>query len=87
MEAQIEEQRAHLEVMKAKIKQAIADGKIMTYEELADAEGKLASTKAKLKELGTASEGAWEDVKSGVERAWASLKAAGEKAADKFKSS
>lgn len=87
MEAQIEEQCARLELLKARAKRAVADGKIMAYEELADAEGKLASTKARLKELGAASEGAWEEMKSGVEGAWASLKAAGEKAADKFKSS
>jgi hypothetical protein len=85
MEAQIEEQRARLELLKAKAKRAVADGKLMAYEELAEAERNFDLAKARLKELGAASEGAWEDMKSGVEGAWASLKAAGEKAADKFK--
>jgi hypothetical protein len=56
----------------------------MAYEELADAEGKLASTKAKLKELGAASEGAWEEMKSGVESAWSDVTEACKKAAGKF---
>ena len=85
MEAQLEEQQAHLNVLKAKVKRAVADGKIMAYEELADAEGKLASAKAKVKELGTASEGAWEEMKGGVDKAWGSLTDSCKKAAEKFK--
>jgi len=84
MEAQIEEQRAHLELLKAKAKRAVADGKIMAYEELADAETKLASAKAKLKELGAASESAFGELKSGVESAWTALTDSCKKAADKF---
>ena len=85
MEAQLEEQRARLELLKARAKRAIADGKIMAYEELADAESKFASANARLKELGAASEGAWEEMKSGVENAWSSLTDSCKKAADKFK--
>lgn len=85
MEGKLEEERARLDVLRAKAKQAVADGKIMAYEELVDAEAKLESAKTKLKELGTASEGAFEELKTGVEGAWASLKSAGEKAVEKFK--
>lgn len=86
MEAQLEEQRARLELLKARAKRAVADGKIMAYEELADAESKLTSAKAKLKDLGTASEGAWEEMKSGVDKAWSDLRDACKNASGKFKS-
>lgn len=85
MEAQFDEQRARLELLKAKAKHAVADGKIMAYEELADAEGKLAAAKASLKELGTASEDAWQELKGGVEKAWSALTDSCSKAAEKFK--
>ena len=48
MEAQIEEQRARLELLKAKAKRAVADVKIMAYEEIGDADAKLDALKAKL---------------------------------------
>ena len=64
MEAQLEEQRAHIELLKAKARQAVADGKIMAYEELADAESKFESAKTRLKELGAASEGAFDEMET-----------------------
>lgn len=86
MEAQLEEQRARLELLKARAKRAVADGKIMAYEEIADADRKLDALKARLKELGAASEGAFEEMKAGVESAWSSLSESCGKAAAKFKS-
>jgi hypothetical protein len=85
MEAQLEEQRARIEVLKAKAKQAVADGKIMAYEELADAESKFESAKTRLKELGAAGEGAFDEMKTGFENAWNNFTTACHKAADKFK--
>lgn len=85
MEAKLEEERAHLDLLKARAKRAVADGKIMAYEELADAEGKLEAVKSKLKELGAATEGAFEEMKTGVETAWDSLKQASTRAVEKFK--
>jgi len=85
IEAQLEEQSARLAVLKAKAKQAVADGKIMAYEELGVADEKIAALKSKLKELGSASEGAWETMKGGVEQAWNDLSESCKKAADKFK--
>ena len=86
IEAQLQAERASLDLLKAKARLLAADGKILAYEELADAEHKFESTKARLKELGTASEGAFEELKLGVEGAWTSLSQAAQKAADKFKS-
>ena len=85
MEAQLDEQRARLDLLKAKAKRAVADGKIMAYEELADAEQKLDALKAKLKKLGDAGGDAWQEMKSGVEKAWDDLSASCKKAAHKLK--
>lgn len=85
MEAQLEEQRARLKLLKAKAKRAVANGKIMAYEEIADADQKLDALKAKLKKLGNAGGDAWKEMKSGVEKAWDDLSASCKKAARKFK--
>lgn len=84
MAAQWEEQRARLELLKAKAKIAVADGKIMAYEELADADQKLAALKAKLKKLGDAGGDAWQEMKGGIELAWDDLSASCKNAAQKF---
>ena len=84
LEARIEEQRARLELLKAKAKRAAADVKIMAYEEIGDADAKLDALKAKLKELGHASGDAWQDMKGGIEKAWDDLTASCKKAAQRF---
>ena len=48
-------------------------------------EQKVDATKVKLKELGEASDDAWEQLKVGVEAAWGALSAAIRNAAAKFK--
>jgi hypothetical protein len=85
MEAKIAEQQARLDLLKARAKLAVADGKIMAYEELADAEQKLAAAKVKLTELAHASHGAFKEMKTGMENAWDALKSASHKAAQKYK--
>ena len=85
MAAQIEEQRAQLLLLKAKAKRAVADGKIMAYEELPQLEAKLEAAASKLKELSKASEGAVKEVRKGVEKAVTDLVKASKKAAGKFK--
>ncbi len=85
MEARLAEQQARLDLLKARAKLAVADGQIMAYEELADAEQKLASAKAKCKELAHASEAAFHEMKTGMEQAWDALKNAAQKAAQKYK--
>ena len=85
MEAKLAEQQARLDLLKARAKLAVADGKIMAYEEVADAEQKLASAKVKLKELAHASQGAYQEMKGGMEQAWDALKSASLKAAQKYK--
>jgi len=84
IEAQIEEQRARIELLKAKAKRAAADAKIMVYEEIGDADAKLAALKEKLRELGNASGDAWQEMKGGVEQAWADLAESCQRAARRF---
>jgi len=84
LEAQVEEQRARLELLRAKAKRAAADVKIMAYEEIGDADAKLGELKGKWKELGNASGDAWQDMKGGIEKAWGELTESCEKAARRF---
>ena len=84
LEALVEEQMARISLLKAKAKSTAADGKIMAYEEIADAEQKLAHMKSSLKELASASEGAWEELKGGVEKAWNDLSESCKKAYARF---
>jgi hypothetical protein len=85
MEARIAEQQARLDLLKARAKMTAADGKIMAYEELADAKQKLAAAKVKLKEMAHASEGAYRELKTDMEKAWDALITAGREAARKYK--
>ena len=84
LDAQIDALNARLELARANARKFAAEGKITASEELADAEKKLVVLKGKLAALGTASEGAWGEMKGGVEKAWADLCAAAKRASDKF---
>lgn len=84
IEAELEEMNAKLSVMRAKAKRLAADAKIMAYEELADTEKNVAALKARLGKLSKAGDGAWKDVKVGVESAWADLSKAAQRAVKRF---
>ena len=84
IEAEIEELQARLAILRAKAKQRVADGKIMTYEEIVETEQKLEAIKTKVKELSNAGESAWQELKTGVDQAWSDLKKAWQKAESKF---
>lgn len=85
MAAQIEEQEAKLAQLKARAKQAVADGKIALGGEIEAAEAKLTVARARLKELSEAGNDAWETFKDGCDEAWHSFSAACRRAVDKFK--
>ena len=84
LQAQLEEQMARLNLLKAKAKHAAADGRIMAYEELATAEEKLAQMKTNLKKVAGSSEEALKEMKTGLEKAFGELKQACQKAAARF---
>jgi hypothetical protein len=85
MAAQIEEQEAKLAQLKARAKQAVADGKIAAGQEIEAAEAKLAAARARLKELSEAGDDAWETFKDGCDEAWNSFSAACRRAVENFK--
>jgi hypothetical protein len=85
IEAELELAQAKLSEFKAQAKISAADARIKLDKQVEEIEQRVRATKAKLKELGEASEDAWEDLKEGVESAWGALSAAIRNAAAKFK--
>ncbi len=85
IEAELELAQAKLAEFKAQAKSSAADARIKHAKQVEELEQKVDATKAKLKELGEASDDAWEQLKVGVESAWGALSAAIRNAAAKFK--
>jgi hypothetical protein len=82
LEARFQEQKAKLDLLRARAKSAAAHSKILAYEELANADKNLTEAKAKLKALAGAGGSAMSELKSGVSRAFSDLKTASQRAAD-----
>jgi hypothetical protein len=85
IEAELELAQAKLDQFKAQTKISTADARIKYAKHVDEIEQRVGATKAKLKELGEASEEAWEQLKDGVESAWGALSTAIRNAAAKFK--
>jgi uncharacterized protein YhaN len=85
IEAELELAQAKLAEFRAQAKSSAADARIKNAKQVEELEQKINATKAKLKELGEASDDAWEQLKVGVESAWGALSAAIRNAAAKFK--
>lgn len=85
MNARLREWQGKIDVLKAKADQAEAEQKIRLYENIESLRMKQQHVHEKLDELHSASEGAWEEVKAGVELAWRDLQEAIGRAVEKFK--
>jgi hypothetical protein len=85
IEAELELAQAKLAEFKAQAKSSAADTRIKYSKQVDELEQKVDATKVKLKELGEASDDAWEQLKVGVEAAWGALSVAIRNAAAKFK--
>lgn len=85
MNAQLQEWQQKIDLLKSKADKAEAEQKIKYYEQVESLRAKQMAVHEKLEELRNASEGAWEDVKAGVELAWHDLEHAFERAVNKFK--
>lgn len=85
IEAELALAQAKLAEFQARVKMASADTRISYNQQMSEMEQRFDDTKARLKELGEASDGAWENLKDGVETAWHSLSTSVKDAADKFK--
>jgi flagellar motility protein MotE (MotC chaperone) len=85
IEAELELAQAKLAEFRAQAKSSAADARIKNAKQVDELEQNINATKAKLKELGEASDDAWEQFKVGVESAWGALSVAIRNAAAKFK--
>jgi hypothetical protein len=85
MEAQFKEWSAKIDVLKAKAEKAEAKAKVGYYEVIEQLRGKQDQVRQRLEALKKSGTGAWEDLKGGVEKAWAELRAAFDRAAGRMK--
>lgn len=84
-DAQLNEWSAEIALLKAKADKAKAEVKIEYYKTLETLQGKQDVARTKLKELRSAGDDAWEDVKAGAETVWTEIKAVFQNAASRFK--
>lgn len=85
IEAELELVQAKLAEFKARAKSLTADARIKHAKQVDDLEQRVDAMKAKLKELGNASEDAWEQLKDGVENTWGTLQSAVQDIVTNFK--
>lgn len=83
--AQLDELNAKIDVLKAKANQAEAGLTADYYETIEDLQEKKSAAKAKLAEIGEASDDAWEDLKEGFESSWSNFAASVKSAIARFK--
>jgi uncharacterized coiled-coil DUF342 family protein len=82
--AQLDELSAKIDVLKAKAKQAEASVKTEYYATIDELLKKRTEAQNRLEDLREAGDGAWEDMKQGVEESWAAFSAAVKAAASRF---
>jgi len=85
LDAQLAEWNAKIDLLKAKADKATAEAKIEYYKTIESLQHKQADAKAKLQELKTSGDEAWEDIKAGAEKAWTEVKDAYHDASSRFK--
>lgn len=85
MDAQLKEWNTMFEELKAKAQRASVDAKIQYQEQIELLRARYEAAHAKLQELRTAGESAWEHMAVGVENAWKELKSAWDTAVAKLK--
>jgi len=85
IDAQLDEWKAQIALLKARADKAKAEAKIEYYKTIEALQHRQDEARAKLHEMKTAGDEAWEDLKTGAEKAWAEVKTAFHDAALKFK--
>ncbi len=85
LRAKLDEWRAEIDKLKAKAAQADANQRLKYQEEIRNLENRQAEMKEKLEQLRTAGEGASQDLKTGIERAWSDLSDAISKMSARFR--
>lgn len=84
-QAQLNEWRAEIDKLKAKAAEATSDAQLALNRHIEELEALSQNATAKLAELSSAGEEAWDSVKKGAESAWDTLKTSFSDAAAKFK--
>lgn len=85
LEAQLEEWDAEIDRLRAKAKSARADAQLAYEKQLNELRAKRKQAVDRMEELRHASEGAWRDMKAGLDAAWSSLHDALNKARARFR--
>lgn len=84
IDAQLEEWKAQITLLKARADKAKAEVKIEYYKTIETLQCRQNEARAKLDKLKTSGDEAWEDLKTGAEKAWADVKTAFHDATSKF---
>ena len=85
LDAQLDEWKAQIDLLKARAGKGKAEAKIEYYKTIEALQQKQDEAATKLHELKTSGDEAWENLKTGAEKAWDEVKAAFHSAASKFK--
>ena len=85
MHAKLDEWNAEIDKLKAKADQAEAESRIEYQNRIEDLRDKRKEAEKKMSQVKEAGEGAWEDLKSGVQNAWDAMDKAVKSARSKFK--
>jgi hypothetical protein len=85
MQVKLEEWNAEIDILTAKAGKVGTEVKNEYLEQIAALKSKQAAARQKIEELQHAGEGAWEDMKSGIELAWDALGEAIDSARSRFK--
>jgi uncharacterized coiled-coil DUF342 family protein len=85
MHAKLDQWNAEIDALTAKADQAGAEARTEYHKQLDALRGKRDHARSKLNELESASEGAWQDLRAGVELAWESVSEAVRSATSRFK--
>jgi len=84
LKAKLDEWNAEIDLLAARADQADADAKIGYQKRLYEMRGKREELKKHIAAIQEASEGAWEDLKKGLENSWQILKGSFSKAKSEF---
>jgi uncharacterized coiled-coil DUF342 family protein len=85
MHAKLDEWSAEINKLKAKMDSAKAEKRIEYRKHIDDLQEKRKAFRDKIDKLGKAGEGAWEDLKTGVESAWHTMENTIKAARSRFK--
>jgi hypothetical protein len=85
MQAKLEEWNTEIDALTAKAGKVGTDVKNEYHEQIEALKVKQAGARQKIEELQHAGEGAWEDMKSGIELAWTAMGEAVDSARSRFK--